>query len=49
MVVLPQQSQPAPEEKPVFSLAGLPGIPAFVYKFYNWPGQMLSYGQTEVG
>lgn len=50
MVVLPQQAQPAvTEEKPVFSLAGLTGIPAFVYKFYNWPGQTLSYGQTEVG
>ncbi|WP_281519282.1 LptA/OstA family protein [Acidaminococcus timonensis] len=50
MVVVPQQSQPAvQEETPVISLAGLPGIPAYVYKFYNWPGQLLSWGETEVG
>ena len=50
IVVVPQQSQPAvQEETPVFSLAGLPGIPAYVYKFYNWPGQLLSWGETEVG
>lgn len=52
MVVVPQSSQPqdaGPGPVPVFSLAGLANVPEFIYKFYNWPGQPLTIGQTEIG
>ena len=52
MVVVPQSSQPqeaGPGPVPVFSLAGLANVPEFIYKFYSWPGQPLTIGQTEIG
>lgn len=54
MVVLPQSTQPQTAEAgegpaPVFSLAGLANVPEFLYKFYNWPGHLMTIGQTEIG
>ena len=54
MVVLPQSTQPQTAEAgegpaPVFSLAGLANVPEFLHKFYNWPGHLMTIGQTEIG
>ena len=52
MVVMPQDSTSQKEEsgaQPVFSLAGLANVPEFLYKFYNWPGHLMTIGQTEIG
>lgn len=52
MVVLPQDNTSQKEEsgaQPVFSLAGLANVPEFLYKFYNWPGHLMTIGQTEIG
>lgn len=52
MVVMPQDSTSQKEEsgaQPVFSLAGLANVPKFLYKFYNWPGHLMTIGQTEIG
>ena len=52
MVVVPQDSTPKEAEtgaQPVFSLAGMANVPEFLYKFYSWPGHLMTIGQTEIG
>lgn len=48
MVIVPKESEPAQnDETLVYQVAGSDRLPSRVYKFYNWPGDPVTVGDTE--